>query len=202
MRTSFIAGAVSLLLLAPLPALAHKVIADVYADGDVLQGEIGFSTGDMAPDALVEIFDTEGHKLGETHTDKDGVFTYKPTKRIPLVFKSDLGAGHMANIKVSVEDLPLGLGPASTSTSASASPATPAAASASPASSGDSPMTQEQLSFVARTIRHEVLPLRKEIAEYKEKNSLQTILGGLGYILGLFGIGFYLVARHKFRQQG
>jgi nickel transport protein len=46
-------------------------------------------------------------------------------------------------------------------------------------------------------VRLETKPLRKEIAAYKEKNDLQTILGGIGYIIGLFGIGFYIAARRE-----
>lgn len=47
--------ALILLFLMPVhSALAHKVIASVYASGDVIEGEIGFSNGDMAPNELVE----------------------------------------------------------------------------------------------------------------------------------------------------
>ncbi|NIY97843.1 cobalt ABC transporter permease, partial [Salipiger sp. HF18] len=46
-------------------------------------------------------------------------------------------------------------------------------------------------------VRDEVRPLRREIAAYREHNDLQSILGGIGYIVGLFGLGFYLAARRK-----
>ena len=39
--------------------------------------------------------------------------------------------------------------------------------------------------------------LEAEIAAYREHNDFQTILGGIGYIVGLFGLGFYLAARRR-----
>ena len=58
-------------------------------------------------------------------------------------------------------------------------------------------LTAEERDVIAEAVRDEIRPLRREIAAYKEKNDLQTILGGLGYILGLFGLGFYIAARRK-----
>ena len=80
--------------------------------------------------------------------------------------------------------------------------ATPAAATAAPdaapapttASPGGAALDETAL---ARIVRDEMRPLRQEIAAYKEKNDLQTILGGIGYIAGLFGLGFYLAARRR-----
>ena len=40
-------------------------------------------------------------------------------------------------------------------------------------------------------------PLRQEITAYRNHNDLQTILGGIGYIAGLFGLGCYLAARRR-----
>lgn len=74
-------------------------------------------------------------------------------------------------------------------------PATaPAAAQQTPASA---PLSAETRAMIAEAVRDEIRPLRREIAAYREHNSLQTILGGIGYILGLFGLGFYLAARRK-----
>ena len=69
---------------------------------------------------------------------------------------------------------------------------------------GDGPAavaaSADMRAMIAEAVRDEVKPLRREIAAYKEKNDLQAVLGGIGYIVGLFGIGFYLAARGKLRQ--
>lgn len=38
-----------------VPAWAHKVVAGAYASGDHIEGEIGFSDGSMARNAVVEV---------------------------------------------------------------------------------------------------------------------------------------------------
>jgi len=179
----------------PGQAQAHKVIASVYSSGDVIEGEIGFSNGDVADDATVEVFDGDGNKIGEVQTDEDGFFTYKPTQRTVHVFRADLGAGHVANARMEVEDLPI-LGdtaPAETETAT-------AAAAAAPQSSQPVDFSEAQREMLAELIHHEVNPLRREIAAYKEKNDFQTILGGIGYILGLFGLAFYIAAKRASRK--
>jgi nickel transport protein len=44
-------------------------------------------------------------------------------------------------------------------------------------------------------------PLRREIMAMKEKNGVRDILGGIGFIAGLFGLGFYLAARRSLKAR-
>jgi len=199
-------------LFAGAPVHAHKVIASVFASGDVIEGEIGFSNGDMAAEALVEVFDEDGNKLGETTTDSEGFFTFKPTKHVVHVFKSNLGAGHVAEVRVDLEDLPdiaadVPTGDASgeTETAQAADDGAPSEAVPTNASSPVAAQISEAAleanrELMREMIHREVTPLRREIAAYKEKNDFQTILGGIGYIVGLFGLFFYLAARRKLAQ--
>lgn len=193
----------ALLLISPGPALAHKVIASVFASGDVIEGEIGFSNGDMAPDALVEVFDDAGNKLGETRTDADGFFTYKPTKRVPLVFRSNLGAGHVAEVKMGLDELPEIEGAAQANATApppavGSAPVDDKAVVAGAVSGLDLAAFQdEQRRMIVKAVQQQVIPLRRDIEAYKEKANLQGVLGGIGYIFGLFGVGYYVAARRK-----
>ena len=171
-------------------SFAHKVIASVYAAGDVIEGEIGFSNGDVASGKVVEVFDPSGTKLGEIITDADGYFVFKPVKAVVHVFRSNLSAGHVAKAELAVADLPLGL-------RGKAEGAGPVW-SAVP---GEKPATGAGTAEIAAMIRAEIKPLRREIAAYKERNDLQTILGGIGYILGLAGIGFYIAARRRLKEE-
>lgn len=175
--------AAAAMLAAAQPAFAHKVVMDAYQSGDSVEGELGFSDGTMSQDTLVEVFDASGAKVGETRTDKDGVFVYKPAAPGSLTFRANLGAGHVGTTTFEAEDAPA---PAAAATEASSAPA---------AASGVD--VAELTRIVGEQVRREMKPLRQEIFEYKEKNDLQTILGGIGYIVGLFGIGFYVAARRK-----
>ena len=183
MRKFLPALVLATLLLAAVPALAHKVVADVYPSGDVLEGEIGYSTGDVAANAAVEVFDDNHNKLGETRTNEKGVFTFKPTQRLAHTFHADMGGGHIANVRVAVEDLP----------------PLPAAEGSSSAAGG-SALTPDQVKLLAEAVRREVKPLRQAVLAHMEKNDLQSILGGIGYIMGLCGVGFYMAARHKMKK--
>lgn len=184
-------------LMLASPAQAHKVIASVFPSGENIEGEIGFSNGDMAENTLVEVFDQSGNKLGETTTDGDGFFIFTPTRGVNHVFRADLGAGHVAEATFDISEMShLASTPVSGATAndaASADPATTENEVATAPNSGEISKAQEEL--IASVVRDELRPLRREIAAYKEKNDLQSILGGIGYIFGAFGIAFYIAAR-------
>ncbi|MCT4608951.1 MAG: cobalt ABC transporter permease [Pelagimonas sp.] len=182
---------ITALILTPLPALAHKVIAGVFPAGDAIEGELGFSNGDMATDQEVIVFGPDGAEIGRTKTDADGFFLFTPTQPIAHTFRADMGAGHVANVTMPAEEVAAILGvTAVTPQSAAAAPTNAAPATAAS-------LSDEERQAIATAVRDELRPLRREIAAYREKNDLQSILGGIGYIIGLFGFGFYLAARRK-----
>lgn len=208
--------ALAVLLLSAVcgPAQAHKVIASVFASGTNIEGEIGFSNGDMAANTLVEVFDEDGTKLGEAKTDDDGFFVYTPTKMVNHVFRADLGAGHIAKVVFDISEMSSVLTNTQTTPPNASEPAngvgavagdagvTPSVAgteqgagTSSAPSTGHVALTAQEEATIAAIVRDEVRPLRREIAAYKEKNDLQSILGAIGYIFGFFGIAFYIAAR-------
>lgn len=192
------AASLSLAILTVQPAAAHKVIASVFTSGANIEGEIAFSNGDYAKNTLVEVFDDDGTKLGETKTDDEGFFVFTPSKPVTHVFTSNLGAGHVASTRLEAPDLPRTLAQAG-STPAQPTAEKPASTpQARSLSATIAARTQEENQAALRQmIKQEITPLRRELIAYKEKNDLQTILGGLGYIFGLFGLFFYLSARRK-----
>jgi len=172
------------------PVQAHKVVASAWTDGADIEGEVGLSNGEMAVDGtIVKVFDPQGKLLGETSVKGDGLFRFTPTKSITHHFTANLGAGHVATVVVNPDELPEGLTQEKSNTSTPQSTA--------PENLASSVNSAEIAKLVAKAVRKEVQPLRKEIASYKEKNDLQSILGGIGYILGLTGIVFYIAARRK-----
>ncbi|RCK27046.1 cobalt ABC transporter permease [Thalassospira profundimaris] len=188
----FLAG----LLFGMQAAQAHKVIASVFPSGTAVEGEIGFSNGDMAADTLVEVFDRQGNKIDEIRTDSDGFFVYTPSQKVDLVFRADLGAGHVAEASFDIADLTGNAGAGSidaVSSDDSANITVDGAVVADNATT--TAITREQEEVIAAIVRDELRPLRREITAYKEKNDLQSILGGIGYIFGFFGIAYYLAAR-------
>lgn len=184
----------ALVLLAPLPALAHNVISSVFPSGSDIEGEVGFSNGDMATDLLIEIFDATGAKLGETKTDADGFFLFTPSQPVTHIFRGDLGAGHVAEIVMEAAEVAeiLGVEPIEQ---------TPATSSAA-AATGASGLSDQARAELAKMLRKELRPLRQELTAFKNKSNFQSVLGGIGYIFGLFGLGFYIAAQRKISKNG
>ena len=181
-------------------ALAHKVVVGAYASGDRIEGEIGFSDGEVAKNALVEVFTEDGLKLGETRTNDAGVFVFTPTRSVAHVFRADLGAGHVAEIRLGIDEMPAGLaakGGTATADGGEEKSVASAHTAADPRSGDATALTAAQRELIAEAVRAEIRPLRREIIAYKEKNDLQTVLGGVGYIVGLFGLWFFLAARRQ-----
>ena len=208
------------------PALAHKVILSVFPSGSQIEGELGFSNGDVPPAGqIVEIFDSAGRKLGQAASDAEGFFRFTPGEAVELVFKADLGAGHVAETYMEGAEVLRIVDAGKTGAQGAAAATIPWAGGAgSPAAqpAGEVPpgiapgptpeetsgmasqitvnsLTVAERDAIAEAVRNEVRPLRREIAAYKEKNDLQTILGGIGYIAGLFGVGFYVAARRRLK---
>ncbi|MDA5558558.1 cobalt ABC transporter permease [Shimia sp. MMG029] len=179
-------------VLAPLPAAAHKVIAGVFASGDAIEGELGFSNGDMAVAQEVVVTGPDGAELGRTVTDEDGFFLFTPTSAVAHTFYADMGAGHIAEVTMPAKEVAEIMGVAAEVVET----AVPVPAVGEGAVMLAS-LSAEERAVIAEAVRAEVRPLRREIAAYREHNDLQTILGGIGYIVGLFGIGFYVAARKK-----
>jgi len=179
---------IALSFIITFQAQAHKVVASAWTDGADIEGEAGFSNGDMAiAGTIVDVFKNEGEKIGQTKILDDGLFRFTPTEIASYRFFVNLGAGHVANVTVTPDELPDNLREAGVTSTKVASPTTSTGPMPSPAIA----------TLIAKAVRKEIQPLRKEIASYKEKNDLQSILGGIGYIFGLTGIVFYIAARRK-----
>jgi nickel transport protein len=183
-----------LLCAAPIPALAHKVLLSVFPSGDVIEGEVGFSNGTMAVDQLITVRAPDGTVLGETTTDSDGFFLFKPVLPVAHIFRGNLGAGHVAEVKMPAQEVAAIMGkPVQSFDTATTSGAVVPADGAM----STPPLSSQQRAAIAEIMRDEIRPLRREMAATREHRDLQSILGGIGYIVGLFGLGFYLAARRK-----
>lgn len=189
---------VILLLLALLttPAFAHNIIGGVYAIGDLIEGEVGFSDGEMAPAGVtVTVTDAQGNPLGQTVTEEEGLFSFQAQRKIDHHFVIDLGAGHVLETQLPAGELPDSL---------PGGDQPPAQGTSTPAGNGNVTLSGTDAAalqlLIERAVSKQVVPLRKELQAYKEKAGLQDILGGIGYIFGLCGIGMWLRQRQQQKQ--
>ncbi|MGB0732993.1 MAG: hypothetical protein ACPGPF_04485 [Pontibacterium sp.] len=178
-------------------AYAHNVIGGVYAIGELIEGEVGFSNGDMAKaGSEIIVSDSAGNELGRAYTDADGLFAYTATARIDHHFYANLSSGHVLQTSLPAEELPDTL-PGDGVVNGNAGKKAPNLINAE-AISGD----QVALALmIEKAVAKQVKPLRQELAAYKEKTGLRDIIGGIGYIFGLCGVAIWWREREKAKQQ-
>jgi len=192
-------------------ASAHNVVSGVYADGMMIEGEIGFSNGDMAQaGSPVKVYGSEGGLIAELTLAEGGVFSYQAKTATKHIFKSNLSAGHIAEMVIEANEL-TPVKPLSTSdkpplikrsmdsrkpqTSDNKVGNTPLG---SDGSSLGSNITVEQLESIVRSaVAQQIRPLQKELRAYKEKVMFRDITGGLGFIFGLFGVAAWMASKRK-----
>lgn len=181
-----------LLILASSPSFAHNVLGGVYAIGTDIEGEIGFSNGDMAAGKTVVVSDPAGKEIVRVATDDKGFFVFTAVQRVDHHFFADLGSGHVFETVLKAEELPDTLGDIvklETNTSPLSSPT-------------DGKLVGSELqALIEKSVAKQVKPLRQELNAYKEKASFQDVLGGIGYIFGLCGIGIWLNQRKQQSSQ-
>ncbi|WP_415897801.1 hypothetical protein ACMXYX_05130 [Neptuniibacter sp. QD72_48] len=182
-----------LLILIPGLAHAHNVVGGVYAIGNTIEGEVGFSNGDMAQEGTeIVVSDAAGNELGKTVTDADGLFVFRAQQRIDHHFFANLSAGHVLEISLPADELPDSLPGGNVVMSVSGN------SGETPQFNGDQAALQ---AMIEKAVAKQVKPLRQELAAYKEKAGLQDVMGGIGYIFGLCGLGIWWRQRQKEKQQ-
>lgn len=195
------------LLLVITPALAHKVIMSAWSLGEDIEGEVGFSTGEMAqPGTKVEILGPDDEVLDEAEVAEDGLFRFRPPKRVRLTLRANLGGGHVAETQLSVDELPALATPEATSTAASAATLTGAVNTIQQATTMSSRLAATTLqpdelkALITTAVQHEIRPLRRELNRLREGLRLQDVISGFGYIVGIFGLLFFVQARRQLQS--
>ena len=182
-------------LLGASPAAAHSVHVFAEGAGSVIRGKVYFRGGSPTVDAQVTAFGPDGRKLGQTRTDAQGAFTLPATIRCDHRLLVATADGHGAEFRVAAEELSTELPspgaedePGNHGKPQQTSSATPA--EVPPPHSETAPMADE-----LAALRGQISSLRAQLLEYERRTRLRDVLGGIGYILGLAGIGFYVTAR-------
>lgn len=167
-------------------ALAHKVRIFAWEDGGNIVTESKFNSGRVARQADITVY--AGEKIVVTgKTDDSGLFSF-PLPKEPGEFNIvvSTGDGHRGSWLYSTEDEDVAETPPS-------APAIP------PPTTQTSSIDYQRIeTTVARVLDKQLAPIRRQLAEAQDhKPTIQDILGGIGYILGLAGITAYMQSRKK-----
>ena len=169
---------------------AHKVNVFAWVEGDTVFVEGYFPGGKKSQDSLVEVFNPAGTKLLEGRTNEKGEFSFKIPERIDLKIVLTASMGHKNDFIV----------PASDFQEVESSPSSPAQSFAESAKDSSAhPADLSQLEgMIDKALDRKLAPVIKLIRDTrKEGPSITEIVGGIGYIFGLFGVAVYFSNRRK-----
>jgi nickel transport protein len=179
----------ALMLIPCRVAQAHKVSIFATAQGGVIDGECYFSGGGAPSGAMLQVLGPEGKKIGDAKTDEAGRFKYEPKTAVDHTFVLNTGDGHRAEFTVTAAEI----GGVSAEAPRTATPRV---------TSGEAPSTETALPDdldrrVADAVAREIQPLRRQLDAYQSRATLHDILGGIGYIVGVMGLLFFLLNRKR-----
>lgn len=189
------------------PALAHRVLVFAHAEGDTIHTESKFVGSGAVQQGQVQILDQNTGKVLLTGTTDDlGKFSFKippeaAAQRLDLLIVVEASMGHRGEWQMKAQSyLPGAETAAGTAAPIAPSPAapvtsTPATAPGTMATAVDRQMLEETLNKV---LERQLAPIKEMLAESQlHKTTPTDIIGGIGYIMGIFGLLAYFQSKRK-----
>jgi len=208
-RKMMISGTACLILfsfLAVDSAFAHKVTIFAWVEGDTVYTESKFSGGRKAKNAPVEVYDARGNKLLEGKTDNNGEFFFKAPRKTELKIVLLAGMGHKAEWTIPIEEFE-GNNFEYTEKTVPREPTTtkPGKIKKSvpvfreDASTSPCLASEDIQDAVEKALDKKLKPVIKKLNKLSHDHgpAASDIIGGIGYIIGLVGIGAYFNYRRK-----
>ncbi|MBA7521904.1 hypothetical protein ES705_14016 [subsurface metagenome] len=182
-----------IIIMINISAFAHKVNIFAYVEGRGIYTESYFSDGKKCIDSKIEVFDNQGNKLLEGLTDEEGMFSFEVPAEdaidgdLKLVLTASMG--HRAEYIIRADEL------GNVSGLVEEKIEEPISAVSPEVSSFD---LKEIQSLIEDILDEKLKPIMREIKKSQEdKISPTEIIGGIGYIIGIFGIVAYFLSRKK-----
>ncbi len=198
--------AILTLLVYAAPGLAHRLIVFAYPEGNTIFVESKLVPDTPVKEGQVLVSDKQtGQLLVTGQTDAQGKFAFAippeaAAKRADLLIVVEAGMGHQGEWLLKAEKYLPGGSTTGAPSAPSPAPAVPTATGlpASPASTAKPVDTQALEEAVARVLARELAPVKEMLAELMvHRTSLTDIIGGLGYILGIFGLWAYFLSKKQ-----
>jgi nickel transport protein len=177
-------------LLASGPLFAHKISVLGWVEEDTVFIEGYFSGGTKPRDAELQIFDPDGNILAEGRTDDNGEYSFKVPAVTTLRVHLNAGAGHQAECEIPEEEI--------RAEAEATSPVSGNGEGAATGSINEAALRKIVSSEVNKQLKHFANQMKS--AEAGAEPSLTDILGGIGYIIGLVGLGMFFNYRRRIKE--
>jgi len=177
-----------LLLIAP-SAFAHKVNIFAYVEGDKVYTEIYFPDGEKIEGGLIEVYDSQGNKLLEGKSNKEGQFNFKPPKKDTLKVVINASMGHKNSYILQANELP--------QPKAIQKPQELELKKTEPKEITQVDLVQIEM-IINSSLDKKLKPIMRELAKTQQRKvSFREVIGGIGYIFGVMGIIAYFLGKNK-----
>jgi nickel transport protein len=186
----------------PTPALAHRVLVYAYAEGNVIHTESKFVPDTPVRQGKILVQDKKTGKVLLTgRTDNQGKFSFKipsaaAAQKMDLLIVAEASMGHRGQWLLKADSYLSGATPKK-----AAAPAVRAPAPAStPVTPGTKAAVDQQAVEAAlnKALERQLAPIKEMLTELTIHRTTPTdIIGGIGYILGLFGLWAYFQSKRK-----
>ncbi|MEQ8393313.1 MAG: hypothetical protein RIB30_20190 [Thalassospira sp.] len=192
-------------------AQAHNLNVFAMSDGDTIEGYAYFTGGTRAQNANIELRDKTGQTIFASIADEQGSFALRVSHRTDYIVFTDTHDGHVAKFKLYENEFSENLprpGPNDTITVSKLETTLPDQGSKSPANTTPKPLVSTELDLnslskdeltglINRAVARQIGPLRQEVNSYRNDVRMSDILGGIGVIIGIFGVCAWVVARRQ-----
>lgn len=179
-------------------ANAHRVNLFAYVDGNSVFTDSGYSRSKRVHDGVVEVYAVDtGQLLLSGQTDGEGKFDFEipaeaRERRTDLRLLLKAGTGHQAEWTVRYDEFGAAKGPFAAE-SDDEEHGHLAVASPESASNGGT-----DAAAVEAVVRRELAPIKAMLTDLHQGGpGVTEIVGGIGYIIGLFGIVAYMKSRRS-----
>ena len=182
------------------PALAHRVLIFAYAEGDTIHTESKFVPNDAVRQGKILVLDQKtGKELLTGITDDHGKFSFKipsaaVAQKLDLEIVVEAAMGHRGTWLLKADSYLTGATPGKTAAPAPASPTAPAVPESKAVN-----IDQKALETVVNiALERHLAPIKEMLTDLTIHRTTPTdVIGGIGYILGLFGLAAYFLSKRK-----
>lgn len=176
-------------------SLAHAHGVNIFAQTihDSVVCECYYNDGKPVRDQDIQVKTLDGTVITEGTTDTDGMFSFAPDIHEDLKIVLNAGMGHLAETTVKKEDLP----------EIKEKRIVHAAQQPAPAVKHSKDPEQDRYDeerlrgIVEQVVDEKLRPVTELIHRQQRSYSLTTIIGGIGYIVGIFGLLMFWKSRKK-----
>ncbi|SNR62355.1 hypothetical protein [Desulfurobacterium atlanticum] len=206
LKSLFIAVLISLSALSV--SFAHKISAFTDVEDGKVNVMTYFNDGTPCKNSKVEVIDAKTGKVLLTgKTNADGEFSFTPPKITDLKVVVEAELGHRIESTIPASELSDVEGTADQETDKDIinSQEETDKSFYKENSQVEQTISQQELEkivnkAVKEAVKKELKPIREEILQIKmalTKPTINEIFGGIGWILGIFGVGAYFSSRNK-----